>query len=242
MIKINNVSKEYEKGGVKAVDSLTWEVEDGKITGFIGPNGAGKSTTLKMITGVIFPTQGSITINGIDISAQPIEAKRQFAFVSDTPDNFLKLKGIEYLNFVADIYGVSSHDRKERITTLAERFEMTNALNKTITDLSHGMRQKIMLMGALIHMPPVWILDEPLVGLDPNSAHILKEMMKEHAAKGNTVLFSTHVLEVAEKLCDKIAIINKGKLVYSGTLEHLKEKYSGEDSLENIFLEVTKNV
>lgn len=242
MIKINNVSKEYEKGGVKAVDSLTWEVEDGKITGFIGPNGAGKSTTLKMITGVIFPTQGSITINGIDISAQPIEAKRQFAFVSDTPDNFLKLKGIEYLNFVADIYGVSSHDRKERITTLAERFEMTNALNKTIADLSHGMRQKIMLMGALIHMPPVWILDEPLVGLDPNSAHILKEMMKEHAAKGNTVLFSTHVLEVAEKLCDKIAIINKGKLVYSGTLEHLKEKYSGEDSLENIFLEVVKNV
>ncbi|MDD6225352.1 MAG: ABC transporter ATP-binding protein [bacterium] len=242
MIKINNVSKEYEKGGVKAVDSLTWEVEDGKITGFIGPNGAGKSTTLKMITGVIFPTQGSITINGIDISAQPIEAKRQFAFVSDTPDNFLKLKGIEYLNFVADIYGVSSHDRKERITTLAERFEMTNALNKTIADLSHGMRQKMMLMGALIHMPPVWILDEPLVGLDPNSAHILKEMMKEHAAKGNTVLFSTHVLEVAEKLCDKIAIINKGKLVYSGTLEHLKEKYSGEDSLENIFLEVTKNV
>ncbi|MDY3860944.1 MAG: ABC transporter ATP-binding protein [Ruminococcus sp.] len=242
MIKINNVSKEYEKGGVKAVDSLTWEVEDGKITGFIGPNGAGKSTTLKMITGVIFPTQGSITINGIDISAQPIEAKRQFAFVSDTPDNFLKLKGIEYLNFVADIYGVSSHDRKERITTLAERFEMTNALNKTIADLSHGMRQKMMLMGALIHMPPVWILDEPLVGLDPNSAHILKEMMKEHAAKGNTVLFSTHVLEVAEKLCDKIAIINKGKLVYSGTLEHLKEKYSGEDSLENIFLEVVKNV
>ncbi len=242
MIKINNVSKEYEKGGVKAVDSLTWEVEDGKITGFIGPNGAGKSTTLKMITGVIFPTQGSITINEIDISAQPIEAKRQFAFVSDTPDNFLKLKGIEYLNFVADIYGVSSHDRKERITTLAERFEMTNALNKTIADLSHGMRQKMMLMGALIHMPPVWILDEPLVGLDPNSAHILKEMMKEHAAKGNTVLFSTHVLEVAEKLCDKIAIINKGKLVYSGTLEHLKEKYSGEDSLENIFLEVTKNV
>ncbi len=242
MIKINNVSKEYIKGGDKAVDSLTWEVEDGKITGFIGPNGAGKSTTLKMITGVIVPTSGSITINGTDISANPIEAKKKFAFVSDTPDNFLKLKGIEYLNFVADIYGVSEKDRKERIISLADRFEMTNALEKTMADFSHGMRQKMMIMGALIHQPPVWILDEPLVGLDPNSAHILKEMMKEHAAKGNTVLFSTHVLEVAEKLCDKIAIINKGKLVYSGTLEELKEKYSGEDSLESIFLEVTKNV
>lgn len=242
MIKINNVSKEYIKGGDKAVDSLTWEVEDGKITGFIGPNGAGKSTTLKMITGVIVPTSGSITINGTDISANPIEAKKKFAFVSDTPDNFLKLKGIEYLNFVADIYGVSEKDRKERIISLADRFEMTNALEKTMADFSHGMRQKMMIMGALIHQPPVWILDEPLVGLDPNSAHILKEMMKEHAAKGNTVLFSTHVMEVAEKLCDKIAIINKGKLVYSGTLEELKEKYSGEDSLESIFLEVTKNV
>lgn len=242
MIKINNVSKEYVKGGDKAVDSITWEVEDGKITGFIGPNGAGKSTTLKMITGVIVPTSGSITINGTDISANPIEAKKKFAFVSDTPDNFLKLKGIEYLNFVADIYGVSEKDRKERIISLADRFEMTNALEKTMADFSHGMRQKMMIMGALIHQPSVWILDEPLVGLDPNSAHILKEMMKEHAAKGNTVLFSTHVLEVAEKLCDKIAIINKGKLVYSGTLEELKEKYSGEDSLESIFLEVTKNV
>ena len=242
MIKINNVSKEYIKGGDKAVDSLTWEVENGKITGFIGPNGAGKSTTLKMITGVIVPTSGSITINGTDISANPIEAKKKFAFVSDTPDNFLKLKGIEYLNFVADIYGVSEKDRKERIISLADRFEMTNALEKTMADFSHGMRQKMMIMGALIHQPPVWILDEPLVGLDPNSAHILKEMMKEHAAKGNTVLFSTHVLEVAEKLCDKIAIINKGKLVYSGTLEELKEKYSGEDSLESVFLEVTKNV
>lgn len=242
MIKINNVSKEYVNGGDKAVDSITWEVEDGKITGFIGPNGAGKSTTLKMITGVIVPTSGSITINGTDISANPIEAKKKFAFVSDTPDNFLKLKGIEYLNFVADIYGVSEKDRKERIISLADRFEMTNALEKTMADFSHGMRQKMMIMGALIHQPSVWILDEPLVGLDPNSAHILKEMMKEHAAKGNTVLFSTHVLEVAEKLCDKIAIINKGKLVYSGTLEELKEKYSGEDSLESIFLEVTKNV
>ena len=195
-----------------------------------------------MITGVIVPTSGSITINGTDISANPIEAKKKFAFVSDTPDNFLKLKGIEYLNFVADIYGVSEKDRKERIISLADRFEMTNALEKTMADFSHGMRQKMMIMGALIHQPSVWILDEPLVGLDPNSAHILKEMMKEHAAKGNTVLFSTHVLEVAEKLCDKIAIINKGKLVYSGTLEELKEKYSGEDSLESIFLEVTKNV
>lgn len=241
MIKINNVSKTYGKNGVKAVDSLNLTIDDGQITGFIGPNGAGKSTTLKMITGLSFPDNGSITVNGFDISAQPIEAKKQFAFVSDTPDNFLKLKGIEYLNFICDVYGISAAERKTKIEELAKRFEMTNALAKQISEYSHGMRQKMMIMGALVHNPPVWLMDEPLVGLDPNSAYKLKEMMKEHAANGNCVLFSTHVLEVAEKLCDSIAIINHGKLVFRGTLDELKAAYPNEESLENIFLEITKD-
>lgn len=241
MIQIRNLSKSYSRGGVKAVDSLNVNIEDGKITGFIGPNGAGKSTTLKLITGVSVPDEGEITINGFNIVSQPLKAKEQFAFVSDTPDNFLKLKGIEYLNFVSDIYDVNETDRKSRISELAERFEMSGALSTQIADYSHGMRQKMMIMGALIHNPPVWLMDEPLVGLDPASSHILKEMMKEHAAKGNCVLFSTHVLEVAEKLCDQVIIINHGKLIFVGTLDELKSRFSGEQSLENIFLEITKN-
>lgn len=241
MIQIRNLSKSYSRGGVKAVDSLNVNIEDGKITGFIGPNGAGKSTTLKLITGVSVPDEGEITINGFNIVSQPLKAKEQFAFVSDTPDNFLKLKGIEYLNFVSDIYDVNETDRKSRISELAERFEMSGALSTQIADYSHGMRQKMMIMGALIHNPPVWLMDEPLVGLDPASSHILKEMMKEHAAKGNCVLFSTHVLEVAEKLCDQVIIINHGRLLFVGTLEELKSKFPGEQSLENIFLEITKN-
>ncbi len=241
MIQIRNLSKSYSRGGVKAVDSLNVNIEDGKITGFIGPNGAGKSTTLKLITGVSVPDEGEITINGFNIVSQPLKAKEQFAFVSDTPDNFLKLKGIEYLNFVSDIYDVNETDRKSRISELAERFEMSGALSTQIADYSHGMRQKMMIMGALIHNPPVWLMDEPLVGLDPASSHILKEMMKEHAAKGNCVLFSTHVLEVAEKLCDQVIIINHGKLLFVGTLDELKSRFPGEQSLENIFLEITKN-
>lgn len=240
MIQIRNLSKSYSRGGVKAVDSLNVNIEDGKITGFIGPNGAGKSTTLKLITGVSVPDEGEITINGFNIVSQPLKAKEQFAFVSDTPDNFLKLKGIEYLNFVSDIYDVNETDRKSRISELAERFEMSGALSTQIADYSHGMRQKMMIMGALIHNPPVWLMDEPLVGLDPASSHILKEMMKEHAAKGNCVLFSTHVLEVAEKLCDQVIIINHGKLLFVGTLDELKSRFPGEQSLENIFWRLQK--
>lgn len=241
MIRIKNLTKKFGKNDFTAVDNISWDIADGEITGFIGPNGAGKSTTLKMITGISAPTEGSVTINGFDIVEQPMDAKRQFSFVADTPDNFLKLTGAEYLNFIGDIYGVSTKDRKEKIDDYAERFEIKGALGKSISDYSHGMRQKIMIIGALLHDPSVWLLDEPMVGLDPNSAFILKEMMKEHAKKGKTVLFSTHVLEVAEKLCDNIAIINKGKLIFKGTLDELKQKYPNEDSLENIFLEVTKN-
>ena len=190
-----------------------------------------------MMTGIISATEGVITINGFDIAKEPLEAKKQFGFVPDNPDMFLRLKGIEYLNFMADIYDVPENIRNERINRYAEKFEMTRALGDKILSYSHGMRQKIVLMGALVHNPSVWILDEPLTGLDPKSSYALKEMMKEHAAAGNTVIFSTHVLEVAEKLCDKVAIINQGALVFNGSLEELKQ--SNEGSLEEIFLRLT---
>ena len=239
MIKIKNVTKEYVEG-IKAVDNLSININPGEIYGFIGPNGAGKSTTIKMITGITDSTEGEIIINGVS-SQNEKEMKLQFGYVSDTPDMFLKLKGIEYLNFLGTIYNVSKEERKNRIVELADKFELTSALGDKIQTYSHGMRQKIMVMGALLHNPKVWILDEPLTGLDPKSSFTLKEMMKEHASKGNTVFFSTHVLEVAEKLCDRIGIINKGKLVYEGTMEQIKEAYPNL-TLEEIFLEITKNV
>ena len=239
MINIKNVSKEYVEG-IKAVDNLSIHIRPGEIYGFIGPNGAGKSTTIKMITGITDYSEGEITINGVS-SKEELESKLQFGYVSDSPDMFLKLKGVEYLNFLATIYNVSKEDSKQRIIELAEKFELTSALGDKIQTYSHGMRQKIMVMGALLHEPKVWILDEPLTGLDPKSSFMLKEMMKEHARKGNSVFFSTHVLEVAEKLCDRIGIINKGKLVYEGTMEEIKENYPNL-SLEEIFLEITKNV
>lgn len=239
MISIKNVSKEYVKD-VKAVDNLNIEIKDGEIYGFIGPNGAGKSTTIKMITGITDFDSGEITINNVSILDE-INAKLQFGYVSDSPDMFLRLKGIEYLNFLGTIYNIDKDIRKKRILDLAEKFELTSALGDQIQSYSHGMRQKIMVIGALLHDPKVWILDEPLTGLDPKSSFALKEMMKEHASKGNSVFFSTHVLEVAEKLCDRIGIINKGKLVYEGTMESIKEAYPGL-SLEEIFLEITNNV
>lgn len=236
MITINHITKSFT-GNVKAVDDLTLDIPDGEIIGFIGPNGAGKTTTIKMMTGILEADNGSIELNGIDISKEPIEAKKQIGFVSDDADVFLRLKGIEYLNFMADIYDVDSIDRKNRIAQLSAEFEMEKALNDKIISYSHGMRQKIVIMGVLICNPKIWILDEPMTGLDPASSYKLKQMMKDHASRGNTVFFSTHVLEVAEKLCDKVAIINKGKIVYYGTLEELKDIYAG-DSLEDIFMKV----
>lgn len=233
MIEIKNVSKSYN-GTVKAVDDLTITIPDGEIVGFIGPNGAGKTTTLKMITGISKQDSGSITINGINIRENSLEAKRQFGFVPDSPDMFLRLKGIEYLNFMADIYNVESEVRRQRIKDLAERYEMDTVLSDQIQSYSHGMRQKIVIMGVLVHSPSVWILDEPMTGLDPKASFILKEMMREHADSGKTVFFSTHVLEVAEKLCNKIAIIKGGKLVSCGSTEEVK----GNSSLEDVFLEL----
>jgi len=240
LVKLENVNKTYS-GGVKAVDQLTLTIPDGVIFGFLGPNGAGKTTTIKMITGILAPDSGKIEINGIDIAKDPLGAKRQIGFVSDSPNSFLRLKGIEYLNFIGDIYDVPKDVRQERITDLCARFEMTDVLQDQIQSYSHGMRQKIMVIGALLHDPPVWILDEPMTGLDPRSSFILKEMMREHVKNNKTVFFSTHVLDVAEKLCDQIAIINKGKIMFSGDMAEMRDHFRQDDSLEKFFLELTEN-
>ncbi|HHT7110384.1 TPA: ABC transporter ATP-binding protein [Bacillus cereus] len=240
MIEITNVSKSYN-GSTYAVKDLSLSVPSGEIFGFLGPNGAGKSTTIKIITGIHGVDKGTITINGIDIMKNPMEAKKTFGYVPDSPDMFLRLKGIEYLNFMADMYEVPKEVRQERIESLAKKFDLYNALSDQIQSYSHGMRQKIVIIGVLVHEPDVWILDEPLTGLDPKSAYILKEMMREHANKGKIVFFSTHVLEVAEKLCDRVAIINKGNLQFKGNLDEMRDHFKSNESLEKMFLEMTGN-
>jgi ABC-2 type transport system ATP-binding protein len=240
MIKINNVTKSYGKNFI-AVNNLKLEIKAGEIFGFIGPNGAGKTTTIKMMTGVTNADKGFIKIDGTDIALDPLKAKKKFGFVPDNPDMFLRLKGIEYLNFIGDMYDVSKKDRQDLIEKLSKAFEINDVLSDQIQTYSHGMRQKIVLIGALLHNPKVWILDEPLTGLDPKSSFKLKEMMKDHVKQGNVVFFSTHVLEVAEKLCDRIGIINKGNLVFEGTFDQLKKKYKSRKNLESIFLEITKD-
>lgn len=240
MIEITNVSKSYN-GSTYAVKDLSLSVPSGEIFGFLGPNGAGKSTTIKMITGIHGVDKGTITINGKDIMKNPMEAKKTFGYVPDSPDMFLRLKGIEYLNFMADMYEVPKEVRQERIESLAKKFDLYNALSDQIQSYSHGMRQKIVIIGVLVHEPDVWILDEPLTGLDPKSAYILKEMMREYADKGKIVFFSTHVLEVAEKICDRVAIINKGNLQFKGNLDEMRDHFKSNESLEKMFLEMTGN-
>lgn len=240
MIKVLNVTKSYN-GKINAVNKLNLNIENGKILGLLGPNGAGKTTTIKMITGIIQPTLGDVEINNISITKEPVRAKEQFGYVPDSPDMFLRFTGLEYLNFMADVYNVDVNTRKSKIEELAKRFEMTTALGDKIQSYSHGMRQKIVVMGVILHDPKVWILDEPLTGLDPKSAFTLKEMMREHADAGNTVIFSTHVLEVAEKVCDEVAIINKGQLIFNGTLEDMRKEFKANESLEEMFLEITEN-
>lgn len=239
MIKFKNVTKVYNRT-IKAVNNVSFEVRGGEIVGFTGPNGSGKTTTIKMLTGILPPDKGEIKINGFDIKKNMIQAKSSIGYIADSPDMFLRLKGIEFLNFIADVYKVSNDDRKKRVNELAERFELTDALSTPMMSYSHGMRQKLMVIAVLVHNPPVWILDEPMTGLDPKSSYELKEMMREHAKKGNAVFFSTHVLEVAEKLCDKVIIIKKGNLLYDGTLENLESQHLNQ-TLENIFLEMTEN-
>ena len=237
MIQIENVTKTYNSS-TRAVNNLNLTVNDGEIVGFIGPNGAGKTTTLKMMTGILKPDCGTILINGKNMETNPLAAKQEIGYIADSPDMFLRLKGIEFMNLIADIYKVPLSVRKERIKIFANRFELTEVLDKPMQTYSHGMRQKMMVAAALVHDPAVWILDEPLTGLDPKSAYNLKNMMREHADAGNSVLFSTHVLEVAEKLCDKVIIINHGETLFYGTLDELTTKYPNMD-LEKIFLEMT---
>lgn len=239
MIRVSDVSKTYGQSQHKAVDKVSLEVQPGEIFGFLGPNGAGKTTLIKIITGILQPDEGDIHINGFNIREQPLEAKRQFGYVPDDPSLFGRLSGIEYLNFMADVYRVDSSTRKQRIDEMGSRFEMNEALPNLMQSFSHGMKQKIVVMGALLHDPAVWILDEPMTGLDPRSSFILKEMMREHADAGKTVFFSTHILEVAEKICDRIAIINRGRLIFCGSLEEIRRRFQQDSSLESLFLEIT---
>ena len=237
MIEIKNVSLSYVKNQ-KVIDDIKFEVEDGTVFGFIGPNGAGKTTTIEMITGVLNIDEGDILTDGKSITKNPLEAKKQFGFVPDTPDVFEKLTGIEYLNFIGDIYDVPSEVRLKKVKELAEVFGISKHLKDRIQSYSHGMRQKLLIISVLLHNPKNWILDEPMTGLDPKASYTLKQLMKEHAKKGNTVFFSTHVLEVSEKLCDKIAVIDKGKIIFVGTCEEIKEKSKTNSSLEESFLKI----
>lgn len=239
MFTINNVSKSYSKNGDKAVDSLNLTVNNGEIFGFLGPNGAGKTTSIRMLTGILQPDEGDLIIDDISILERPIAAKRQFAFVPDNPETFSRLKAIEYLNFIGDIYKIDINTRKERIEQYCEKFGLKEVLNNRISSFSHGMKQKLFLIASLITDPQNWILDEPMVGLDPEAAFIIKEIMRERASNGKSVFFSTHVMEVAEKLCDRIGIIKKGKLIFVGTMDELKAQHgSNGQSLEDIFLKL----
>ena len=240
MIEIKNISKEYKKNK-KVINNISLEIKDGEIFGFLGPNGAGKTTTIKMMTGILEIDEGDIFIDGKSIKENPIEAKRLIGLVPDNPDTFLKLRGIEYLNFMADIYEVSTEDRIKRIKELSEKFEINNVLNNKVESYSHGMRQKLIIIGVLLHNPKNWILDEPMTGLDPKASFELKNMMREHAKKNNTVFFSTHILDVAERLCDRIGIIDKGKLLFVGTYEDLKKELKENKSLEELFMEIVEN-
>lgn len=237
MISIEHVSKSYAKSSVKAVDDINLHVKRGEVFGFIGPNGAGKTTTIKMLTGILQPDQGQVKINGYDIQSRPVEAKRCFGYAPDSHQVYDRLTGLEYLNFIGDMYGISKEKRQAQIEKYLKMFDLTKAAGSQIKSYSHGMRQKLAVTGALLPDPQLWIMDEPMVGLDPKSAHLLKQEMRAHCERGNTVFFSTHVLEVAEKLCDRIAIINRGRIIAVGTLEELRQ--GKDESLETLFLELT---
>ena len=232
MIRIEHLTKIYSEA--KAVDDLSLHIQPGEIYGFIGHNGAGKTTTLKSVAGILNFNEGEIYIDGKSIKKQPLECKRVMAYIPDNPDLYEFMTAIQYLNFVADVFQVSAEDRQERIRKYAEIFELTEHLAESISSFSHGMKQKLALISAWIHEPKLIIMDEPFVGLDPKAAFTVKEMMRELCDKGGAIFFSTHVLEVAEKLCDKVAIIKNGKLIRSGTMDEVR----GDESLESVFLEL----
>ncbi|MGM9643665.1 MAG: ABC transporter ATP-binding protein [Eubacteriales bacterium] len=232
MLKIEHLTKIY--GDKKAVDDLSIHIRPGEIYGFIGHNGAGKTTTLKACCGILQYDSGEITVDGISVKQDPIKCKSKIAYIPDTPDLYEFMTGIQFLNFVADVFGVGAAERKERIDKYSSAFEITGDLGSPISAYSHGMKQKLAIISALIHEPRLIIMDEPFVGLDPKATHLLKEIMRDMCAKGSAIFFSTHVLEVAEKLCDKVAIIKGGKLMRSGTMEEVK----GDTSLEEVFLDL----
>lgn len=236
MLKIEHLTKEY--GEKKAVDDLSLEIESGEIYGFIGHNGAGKTTTLKSVVGILKFDAGEIYIDGESVQAAPLACKKKIAYIPDNPDLYEFMSGIKYLNFIADVYGVGADKRQEKIRKYADLFEITADLAQPIAAYSHGMKQKLAIISAWLHDPKLIIMDEPFVGLDPKAAHILKGMMRELCDEGGAIFFSTHVLEVAEKLCDKVAIIKSGKLIRCGTMEEVK----GDDSLEDVFLELEAEV
>lgn len=232
MLKIDHFTKTY--GDKKAVDDLTLHIARGEIYGFIGHNGAGKTTTLKSVAGIMGFDSGEILIDGVSIQKDPIGCKKKMAYIPDNPDLYEFMTGMQYLNFVGDIFAIPADQRKQRIVELADTFELTGDLNQPISAYSHGMKQKLAIISAWLHAPKLILMDEPFVGLDPKASHILKGMMREVCNQGGAIFFSTHVLEVAEKLCDKIAIIKGGRLIRSGTMEEVK----GDTSLESVFLEL----
>lgn len=232
MLIIEHLTKTY--GEKKAVDDLSLHIRPGEIYGFIGHNGAGKTTTLKSVAGILQFDNGTITIAGNSVTADPIRCKRDIAYIPDNPDLYDFMSGIKYLNFVADIFGIPTDVRAERIRKYADVFELTEDLAQPINAYSHGMKQKLAVIAAWLHAPKLIVMDEPFVGLDPKASHLLKEMMREHCDAGGAIFFSTHVLEVAEKLCDKVAIIKEGRLIKAGTMEEVK----GDESLEEVFLEL----
>ena len=232
MLRIEHLTKTY--GDKRAVDDLSLSIAPGEICGFIGHNGAGKTTTIKSVCGILQFDSGEITINGHSVKAEPLRCKRDIAYIPDNPDIYLFLSGIKYLNFIADVFGVPAEVRQERIHRYADLFELTDDLAQPVSAYSHGMKQKLAIISALIHEPKLMILDEPFVGLDPVASHSLKTLMRQLCLSGGAIFFSTHVLEVAEKLCDQVAIIRRGKLVVSGTMEAVK----GDASLESVFLEL----
>ena len=232
MLYIQHLTKRY--GEKKAVDDLSLHIAPGEIYGFIGHNGAGKTTTLKAVVGILPFEEGEITINGVSVKSDPLSCKRQLAYIPDNPDLYDYMTGSKYLSFIADIFGVGAEERQERIRKYADLFELTDDLAQPIAAYSHGMKQKLAIISAWLHQPKLIIMDEPFVGLDPKAAHTLKGMMREVCNQGGAIFFSTHVLEVAEKLCDKVAIIKGGRLIRAGTMEEVK----GDDSLEEVFLEL----
>lgn len=238
MLTITNLTKTYSGGAKPSVENLSLELRDGEIFGFIGPNGAGKSTTIKCITGIISFEDGSIVIDGINLKDAPIEAKKHIGYVSDDHILYEGLTGIEYINFICDVFAVPASEREPRLRRYLELFSLQDAIKNQIQSYSHGMKQKLNIIGALIHEPKLWILDEPMTGLDPKSSYNLKQLMREHADKGNSVFFSSHVLEVVEKVCDRVGIIEDGHLITSCTLAELRSR-NADGSLEDLFLKLT---